>query len=69
MLFGLLFFIPVLGLAVGTAFGALFGATEKAGMRLKWDRRARHAGQLLVSGASSGLVELTLDRPATPLAR
>ena len=49
MLFGLIFFVPLLGLAVGAATGALAGSLTDVGIDdefIKQVRRRGHAGHL-----------------------
>jgi uncharacterized membrane protein len=41
MLFGILFFVPVLGMAVGAGFGALFGKLEKSGIDKQFQNQVR----------------------------
>ena len=41
MLFGLLFFVPVFGLAIGAGFGALFGKIEKTGIDKEFQKQVR----------------------------
>ena len=40
-LFGLLFFVPVLGMAVGAGFGALFAKLEKSGLDKQFQQQVR----------------------------
>ncbi|HSC50143.1 MAG TPA: DUF1269 domain-containing protein, partial [Gaiellaceae bacterium] len=48
--FGLLFFVPVLGMAMGAGLGALFGKLEQAGIDKEFQAQAR---DLLRPGTSA----------------
>ena len=50
MFWGLLFFIPVLGMAVGAGLGALMGKVEKSGINKEFIRQVR---ELLTPGTSA----------------
>jgi uncharacterized membrane protein len=44
VLFGLLFFIPVFGMAIGAGMGALMGKVGKAGINKEFEDQVRTAG-------------------------
>jgi uncharacterized membrane protein len=50
LLFGLLFFVPVFGMAVGAGLGALFGKIEKTGIDKQFQDQVR---ELLQPGTSA----------------
>ena len=41
LLFGMLFFVPVFGMAVGAGFGALIGKVEKTGIDKEFQEQVR----------------------------
>ena len=45
LLFGVLFFIPVFGMAVGAGLGALFGKVEKTGIDKQFQDQVRDMRQ------------------------
>ena len=61
LLFGVLFFIPVFGMAVGAGLGALFGKIEKTGIDKQFQEQVRD----LVKPGTSALF-LVVEKVATP---
>jgi hypothetical protein len=67
MLFGLLFFIPILGLAVGAAAGALAGSMSDVGID---DKFIKQVGESITPGTAALTSQMRMSRScATPSAR
>lgn len=67
--FGLLFFVPVLGMPIGAGLGALFGKLEQAGIDKEFQSRVR---DLLSPGTSALFLVLedgTAETPVRALSR
>jgi uncharacterized membrane protein len=69
MLFGLLFFVPVFGMAVGAGLGAIFGKIEKSGIDKEFQQQVR---DLLQPGTSALFVvveKVTPDKAVEALSQ
>jgi uncharacterized membrane protein len=58
--FGLLLFVPVLGMPIGASFGALFGKLEQAGIDKEFQAQVR---ELLSPGSSALFLMLEKEHP------
>jgi uncharacterized membrane protein len=69
VLFGLLFFIPVFGLAVGGVLGALFGTIDKIGIDKSFQREVRDMLQPGTSALFLVVDKVTPDKALAALSK
>jgi uncharacterized membrane protein len=62
LLFGLLFFVPVFGMAVGAGLGALFGKIEKTGIDKEFQSQVRDMVQPGTSALFVVVEKVTPDK-------
>jgi len=68
-LFGLLFFIPVLGMAVGAGLGGLMGKMAKTGIDKQFEEQVRELMQPGTSALFLVVEQVTTDRAVAALSR
>jgi uncharacterized membrane protein len=68
-LFGLLFFVPVFGLAVGGLFGSLFGVLEKVGVDKEFQQQVRDMLQPGTSALFVVVEKITPDKAIEALSK
>jgi uncharacterized membrane protein len=69
VLFGLLFFIPVFGLAVGAVLGALFGTIDKIGVDETFQQEVRDMSQPGTSALFLIVSKVTPDKAVAALSK
>jgi uncharacterized membrane protein len=69
VLFGMLFFVPFLGMAVGAGLGALMGKVEKTGIDKEFQRQVRDMLQPGTSALFLVVEKVTPDKAVEALSR
>src|SRR5438270_10817480 len=69
MLFGLLFFVPVFGMAVGAGLGALMGKVEKSGIDKEFQQQVRDMLQPGTSALFLVIEKVTPDKAIAGLSQ
>jgi uncharacterized membrane protein len=68
-LFGLLFFVPVFGMAVGAGLGAIFGKIEKSGINKQFQQQVRDMLQPGTSALFVVVEKVTPDKAVEALSQ
>src|SRR5438477_10685929 len=69
LIFGLLFFVPVFGMAIGAGLGALFGKLEKSGIDKEFQQQVRDMLKPGTSALFLVLEKVTPDKAVAAMSK